>query len=156
MDQRFVGQPGEIKTTFKNGYRIDTKIGEESRAVYERHYTDHNRADKHTKPHDHNISWDPDRGSPLVGPPINYPNGSPEFKDFKEINILNNIVHANSLDENRFKTISDFKWCVNDGGEVEFIWNSITYTITHLEGKINISEANRPETEKWCNSADRY
>ena len=69
---------------------------------------------------------------------------------------MNNIVHANSLDENRFKTISDFKWCVNDGGEVEFIWNSITYTITHLEGKINISEANRPETEKWCNSADRY
>ena len=29
-----------------------------------------------------------------------------------------------------------------------------THTITHLEGKINISETNRPETEKWCNSAD--
>ncbi len=47
-DQRFLGTPGEIKTTFKNGYRIDTKIGEDGRAVRERHYTDHNRADKHT------------------------------------------------------------------------------------------------------------
>lgn len=26
-DERFFEKPGEIKTTFKNGYRIDTKIG---------------------------------------------------------------------------------------------------------------------------------
>lgn len=129
-------------------------MGEDGRAVRERHYTDHNRADKHTDPHDHDINWDPDRGNPLSGPPINYPDGSPEFKGFKEMNVLSKIVQANSLDENRFKTISDFKWCVNDGGEVEFIWNNITYTITHPEGKINISEADKPETEKWCQTAD--
>lgn len=64
------------------------------------------------------------------------------------------IIQGNTLEQNRFVSISDFKWCMNCGGEVEFIWNSITYTITHPEGKINISEANRPETEKWCNSAD--
>ena len=27
QDQRFLGKPGEIKTTYKNGYRVDTKIG---------------------------------------------------------------------------------------------------------------------------------
>ena len=41
QDQRFLGKPGEIKTTYKNGYRVDTKIGEDGRAVTERHYTDH-------------------------------------------------------------------------------------------------------------------
>ena len=70
------------------------------------------------------------------------------------MSVLSKIVQSNSIEENRFKTINEFKWCVNDGGEVEFIWNNITYTITHPEGKINISEANKPETENWCNSAD--
>ena len=51
-DERFLGEPGEIKTTYKNNYRIDTKIGEDGRAVHERHYTDHSSADKHTNPHD--------------------------------------------------------------------------------------------------------
>ena len=39
-------------------------------------------------------------------------------------------------------------------GEVELIQNDIIYTITYPEGKINISEANKPETEKWCETAD--
>ena len=43
-DQRFLGEPGEIKTTYKNGYRVDTKIGSDGRAKLERHYTDHRQA----------------------------------------------------------------------------------------------------------------
>ena len=34
-------------------------------------------------------------------------------------------------------------------GEVEFEWKGTLYTITHPEGMINISEAWKPETEKW-------
>ena len=39
-DYRLLGTPGEIKVTFaKDGTRIETKIGEDGRAVAERHYT---------------------------------------------------------------------------------------------------------------------
>ena len=40
------------------------------------------------------------------------------------------------------------------GGEVEFIWKGKTYNITHPEERILIYEAYKPETEKWCDSAD--
>ena len=36
-------------------------------------------------------------------------------------------VGTNSFEENRFKTISDFKQCMRRGGEVEFEWNGIMY-----------------------------
>ena len=29
-------------------------------------------------------------------------------------------MRMNSFEDDRFKTISEFQWCVNDGGEVEF------------------------------------
>ncbi|MCI6401184.1 MAG: hypothetical protein SPF51_04510 [Candidatus Fimivicinus sp.] len=63
-------------------------------------------------------------------------------------------VKSNTPEENRFETISEFKWCVDCGGEVEFEWKETLYTITHPEGMINISEAWKPETEKWCATAD--
>lgn len=63
-------------------------------------------------------------------------------------------VKSNTPEENRFETISEFKWCVDCGGEVEFEWKGTLYTITHPEGMINISEAWKPETEKWCATAD--
>ena len=54
-----------------------------------------------------------------------------------------------------FKTISEFKWCVCDGGEIEFIWNDKTFDITRNEKSVlGISEANKPETEKTCANAD--
>ena len=36
-------------------------------------------------------------------------------------------IRNNSLEENRFKSISDFKDCMNRGGEVEFEWKGILY-----------------------------
>ena len=33
-----------------------------------------------------------------------------------------NLDRCNSLEEDHFESISEFKWCVNDGGEVEFEW----------------------------------
>lgn len=31
-------------------------------------------------------------------------------------------------------------WCVKAGGEVEFIWDNKTYSITHPDGKISVCE----------------
>lgn len=154
-DERFLGEPGEIKTTYKNNYRIDTKIGEDGRAIKERHYTDKPNPKYHTNPHDHDIRWDKNRGNPLPGPPINYPNGAPEFKSFQEMSALSKIVQANNLDENKFKTISEFKWCINDGGEVTFLWEGKEYGVfKHNNKKFIISEMNNDSSEKAYNTAD--
>lgn len=66
----------------------------------------------------------------------------------------NTIVPANTPEQNRFTTISDFKTCMRWHGEVEFVWDGITYNITHYNGKISISEAYKQETEKLCDTAD--
>lgn len=141
-DERFLGKPGEIKETFdKNGERRLTKIGDDGRATKERHFSFHNRPDKHTNPHDHMINWDPNRGNPLSQRPINYPDVVPEFKYYREVNtqmkVNKNIVKN---EEDQFKTISEFKWCVDCGGEVEFQWKGKSYSITHPDGRINIGE----------------
>ncbi len=67
----------------------------------------------------------------------------------------NTIVPANSPEQNRFTTISDFKTCMRRHGEVEFSWNGNLYSITHRgNGQISISAAYREETEKLCNTSD--
>lgn len=165
-DQRFVGEPGEIKHTHSigkhGGYDRDTKIGDDGKATVERHYTDHERPDKHSDPHDHIIDWS--AGFPKPGPPINYPDGAPEFKRFGGIQQMSDTVGINSFEDNRFKTISDFKWCVNYGGEVEFEWKGRSYGIwpklrktpdAPLQMLISqIFVADTVSTEKWCDTAD--
>ncbi len=77
----------------------------------------------------------------------------------------NYITGCNSLEDNRFKSISDFKWCMKCGGEVQFIWNDITYCcfgkIEPAPGadlKMLICQSSSAEvnirTEKWCDNAD--
>ena len=63
------------------------------------------------------------------------------------------VAQSNSFEENRFKTISDFKDCMRWHGEVEFEWDGKDYSITHPD-KISISEANKHDTEKLCSTAD--
>ena len=68
------------------------------------------------------------------------------------------------IEENRFETISDFKWCVTHGGEVEFEWKGHTFGIWPKlrrtpDGPIQmcISEVyidNMEETEMWYDTAD--
>ena len=157
QDQRFLGKPGEIKTTYKNGYRVDTKIGEDGRAVTERHYTDHKQPWAHTNPHDHPIHWNNPAGYPDPQPAINYPNGAPEFKQWREAcNMIKNTVSPDiPSEQNRFVSISDFKTCMKWHGEVEFMWNENLYSITpRSNGRISISMAYREDTEKLCDTSD--
>ena len=74
-------------------------------------------------------------------------------------------VGTNSFEDNRFKTISDFKQCMRRGGEVEFEWNDVMYcSFGCVEDpdsgrtRMLISQAGSVEvntrTEKWCDSAD--
>jgi len=155
-DERFLGKPGETNKsraeTKKGGYDRETKIGDDGKATRERHYTDHSRPDKHSVPHDHDIDWN--NGYPKPCSPINYPNGVPELKNLKEMKYLSKIIGANTPEENRFKTISDFKWCINDGGEVEFIWKGKPYSITHPDGKISICQGSNYSEAVDVNEAD--
>jgi len=67
------GEPGEIKRSGKNGQN-ETKIGEDGRAVRERHHSDHGTPNIHSKPHDHDIRWN-ENGKPEYSKPINYRDG---------------------------------------------------------------------------------
>ncbi len=165
-DQRFLGEPGQIISSHApgkhGGYERDTKIGDGGKATSERHYTDHQRPDLHTDPHDHIIDWS--TGVPRPGPPINYPDGAPEFKRFGEHRRMHKMIGVNGPEGNRFKTISDFKWCVNCGGEVEFEWKGLSYGIwpklrktpdAPLQMVISRIYIDNPaSTEKWCDTAD--
>ena len=174
LAERFLGEPGEIKTTHLpgkyGGYIAETKIGEDGRAVKERHYTTHIRGN-HTDPHDHIFSWDPVTGEPNPQHQIiNYPEGTivPEFKSVKEF-IMNKskddilkelrekypdrkITIITSCDN--FDTISDFKWCINGGAEVEFCWKDIDYTITWFNGKVGICQVGHNETDREFDNVD--
>ena len=70
--------------------------------------------------------------------------------------MLGKIIHKNTPEQNRFETISDFKWCMRCGGEVEFIWNDIHYGIVRygLNKKITIYIWNEPDTAQTFDSAD--
>ncbi len=132
-DQRLLGKPGEIKTNYVGSERFDTKIGDDGRAVLERHYTDHGNNKKHTNPHDHIIDWEqPTKGIPnFIKPFINYYGDVPEFKSHKgEIIMDNQELHTNKFyydGLSDFESIAEFKDCMIRGGEVQFIWKDKAY-----------------------------
>lgn len=65
------------------------------------------------------------------------------------------ITGYNTSEENRFKTISDFKWCMKCGGEVEFEWKGTHYGASHsVNGKIIVYLYNQPDTTKYFNTSD--
>ena len=80
------------------------------------------------------------------------------------------ITKKNSFEDNRFKTLSEFKWCVDGGSEVEFEWKGNQYTIVHVENKtivsvccyekdgkyynINTDQEHTAEDEMWGDTAE--
>ena len=153
-DERFIGKPGEIKVFYKrDGTKYETKIGDNGRAIYERHHTVHYPNNLHTNPHDHKINWETPRyRKPNLEDAINYWDGNiPEFKYFNRSNAMKSIVRENSFEENRFKTISDFKECITRGGEVTFVWNGAQYGVFRSNGKYYIAFTDG-RNEKWCDT----
>jgi len=166
-DGRFLGKPGEIKQTHssgkRGGYDRETKIGDDGRATIERHHTDHDQPSVHSDPHDHISDWS--EVLPKPGPPISNPDGAPEFKRFVGVLRMSYDVGVNSLEDKRFKTISDFKWCMKHGREVQFDWKGVSYCcfecvcqIPGAEPRMIVSQAGTAEvnrrTERWCDTAD--
>ena len=66
------------------------------------------------------------------------------------------IVPANTPEQDRFVSISDFKECMHWGGEVEFIWKGTRYgAVRYGQGnRISVYVANRQETERFYDTAD--
>ena len=66
------------------------------------------------------------------------------------------IVPANTPEQDRFVSISDFKECMHGGGEVEFIWKGTRYgAVRYGQGnRISVYVANRQETERFYDTAD--
>ena len=156
-DKRFVGSPGSInRTVDAHGNLRETKIGEDGRAIRERHYSTHGNPKKHSVPHDHEITWNENRL--IWGPVQNYwDDNFPDFKSYWRHDMEYNILTSkNSLEDNRFKSISDFKWCMYCGGEVELVWQDIHFGIvaTNADRSISIYLWNQPETEQIFRTAD--
>ena len=157
-DYRLIGKPGEIKITYaKDGTKIETKIGKDGKAVAERHYTTSPNPKYHSNPHDHKINWEsPRHGVPnFEKPHINYwpdeyPDGAPDFKTFGDM-IMNYLF--NTYEDNKFKTISEFKECIIRGGEPVFRWNSIVYGVCFSDSGYCIARIDG-NCEKMCNTPD--
>lgn len=150
--ERFLGEPNTIQknnvTTKKGSYEVLDKYDSKGRAVAERPLTDHNRADKHTVPHDHVIDWS--KNFPDPGSPINYNNtATPTFEEFiSEIfnEIIENIQgeeksvknHEYNPDDYKFETLGEFKCYLASGWNVGFEYNGVEYGIEGHDNKFAI------------------
>lgn len=76
------------------------------------------------------------------------------MKDKFDIN-----ASKNTLEDNRFKTIHEFKFCMECGSEVEIAWNGIHYGIVPYSvdkgtRKYSIYVWNEPDTERIFDTTD--
>ena len=133
---------GEPNTVNRDGY-AETKIGSDGRAVMERHHTTHNKPKYHTNPHDHTITWTP-AGKPQFSKPINYQDGN--VPDFPRRSLINMEYERN------FINAADFLDAMGRGGELEFIYEDVEYTVTQPHGDVMVGIANKEET--WIEYSD--
>jgi len=134
-DERLVGEPGEIKTSFLGGYSRETLIGDNGYAIKERHYTTAPNPKYHTNPHDHTITWE--NNYPCFGEAENYWSGDvPALKYHIKIGDSFNMT-------NHFESLSEIKFSILYGGELIFRNNNRTYGITRLnKERIVLAEIN--------------
>lgn len=115
------GTPGEIKVTYsQKGEKTETLIGDDGMAIKEIHYSTHGNGDIHDNPHGHIITYDPATGFPDWSDPINGI-GHDFLKCFIRRDVMPSVIYDTSTpEENRFKTISDFKWSMKVEHETRY------------------------------------
>lgn len=163
-DKRFIGKPGEIKTTYdSHGDKYETLIGDDELAEVERHWSDHGNPAQHINPHDHVIDWSQDRpdlhGDVISYPPDEYPTPDmiPDLGDVLAGQQDNKLFHYTKergefmsepiyLGIEFFESLNDFKWCMHCHGEVQFDYYGASYSVTHIEEGIIICKAYQNET----------
>ena len=156
-DKRFLGKPGEIKITYtKKGGKYITKIGDDGRAVYERHCTDHGNPKVHSNPHDHIIDWhEPIEGIPNFVRQINYWDGDvPEFDDKGEKAYMKNEHYHYERTEDDFETIAEYLDALTRGREVAFEYNGREYGVFYLKDGFYVSTLGVVENEKIYKTAE--
>lgn len=59
-------------------------------------------------------------------------------------------------EDNRFETISDFKWCLKCGGEIQFRWKGQDYGVVRygLDKKITVYRAHDKASQQAYDSSD--
>ena len=165
-DARFLGEPGEIKLTHagtkKGGYDIETKIGEDGRAIRERHFSDHGSPKVHSIPHDHEIDWS--SGHPKPSRQINYSDEVPAFKMSKVEKTMSEDFDPSIFDQYQYESLGEFKFNMECGSEIEFTWNDRIFAIFSALKETPDSPVrkmiteiyvdNMEETEMWCDTPD--
>ncbi len=179
-DAVFIGPPNTIQrihiSTKAGGYWIVAKYGDDGWAVAFRHETTHGNDRIHTNPHDHvPVEYNPHAHAPDWDrtPEINYPSDVPEFKTWKGDTGMINWDHIDGVITNltydeeamRFKTLSEFHYCLSHGAEIVIEWKGIEYGIFKLHqnqrqddlpyliaqsGTIEVNQA----TELRCHTVD--
>ncbi len=106
----------------ENGSKFITKIGDDGRAVYERHCTDHGKPKYHSNPHDHIIDWhNPVEGIPNFVRQINYWDGDvPEFDYKGEKAYMKSENYHHERTDYDFATIAEYLDSAARGTEVTF------------------------------------
>ncbi len=93
------------------GELIETHIGSDGRADSEIHHTDHGFPKYHDNPHEHKVFWD------NLGPHLSHEEYSIKQYTWNPRRMkMATFVPSNSIEQNRFQSISDFKWCMKRGG----------------------------------------
>ncbi len=79
----------------------------------------------------------------------------PEFKIYRKgENKMQNLIEY-SYDDNKFESISDFKWSLIHGSEIVFDWKENSYGIfRNSDKRFSFSQANNQESEVICKSPD--
>ena len=133
------------------GYWVQVKYGSDGWAVKIRHETIHDPNQDHTNPHDHIIEYNPHNHSPIYVksqinyPPEQHPDGAPEFKRW--IDWSDSIMQFSyDAEELRYKTLSEFKYSLRQGGEIVIEWNGNCYGIFYNGEKFYVTTNNYETT----------
>ena len=104
------------------------------------------------------MEYDPHTHAPMWGASevINYPNGAPELKQLKASDIMSSqdfiVLHYDD-EAMRFKTISEFKNSLVNGGEIVIEWNDVEYGIFRDQNRFFIG-CGTPEENVYYDTPD--